>query len=108
MIKNTERSRKKTRKKLTVRDFFGVGKLFSVKDLFDARVHLGHTPRSVDPRMRTFLYGSRFDTAVFDLDQTALRYRIFGDLWAVRTLMIRPGATPPLNRSAYYGFTSGS
>lgn len=40
------------------------------------------------------------------LDETALRYRIFSDLWAVRTLMIRPGATPPLDRSAYYGFKS--
>ncbi len=41
------------------------------------------------------------------LDQTALRYRIFRDLWAVRTLMIRPGATPPLEHAAYYDFKSG-
>ena len=60
---------------LAERDFFGVGKLFTVRDLFEARVHLGHTPRSVDRRMRTFLYGARFDTAVFDLDQTALHLR---------------------------------
>ena len=40
------------------------------------------------------------------LDETALRYRIFRDLWAVRTLMIRPGATPPLERAQYYGFLS--
>ena len=29
---------------LKVRDYFGVHKLFSIKDLFEARVHLGHTP----------------------------------------------------------------
>lgn len=42
------------------------------------------------------------------LDRTALAYRIFGDLWAVRTLMIRPAATPPLEREGYYGFKSGT
>ena len=41
------------------------------------------------------------------LDQTALRYRVFRDLWAVRTLMIRPGGTPPLERAEYYDFKSG-
>jgi tryptophan 2,3-dioxygenase len=40
------------------------------------------------------------------LDETALRYRIFGDLWAVRTLMVRPGATPSLEHADYYGFSS--
>lgn len=41
------------------------------------------------------------------LDRTALAYRIFRDLWAVRALMIRPGATPALEREEYYGFRSG-
>jgi len=41
------------------------------------------------------------------LDQTALRYRVFRDLWAVRTLMVRPGGTPPLARGEYYDFKSG-
>ncbi len=60
---------------LSRRDFFGVHRLFTVSDLFRARVHLGHTHRSVDPRMRAFLLGRRFDTAIFDLDQTALHLR---------------------------------
>jgi tryptophan 2,3-dioxygenase len=38
------------------------------------------------------------------LDETAMRYRIFSDLWAVRTLMVRPGATPSLEHADYYGF----
>ena len=29
---------------LKVRDYFGVHKLFTIKDLFESRVHLGHTP----------------------------------------------------------------
>jgi tryptophan 2,3-dioxygenase len=40
------------------------------------------------------------------LDQTALRYRIFRDLWAVRTLLIRRGALPPLERPEAYGFVA--
>jgi tryptophan 2,3-dioxygenase len=40
------------------------------------------------------------------LDQTALRYRIFRDVWAVRTLLIRRGALPPLERPEAYGFVA--
>ena len=38
------------------------------------------------------------------LDQTALRYRIFQNLWAVRTLLVREAALPPLENPATYGF----
>jgi tryptophan 2,3-dioxygenase len=41
------------------------------------------------------------------LDRTALRYRIFHDLWAVRTLLIRRGAMPELRQPEVYGFTGG-
>ncbi len=41
------------------------------------------------------------------LDQTALRYRVFRDLWAVRTLQIPRTAAPPLENAAFYGFRSG-
>ena len=36
---------------LQARDFFGVQKLFTTKTLFDARMHLGHTVRSLNPQM---------------------------------------------------------
>jgi tryptophan 2,3-dioxygenase len=59
-------------------------------------------------RMVERIIGSRTGTGgsegVKYLDETALRYRIFRDLWAVRTLMIRPGATPDLERPEFYGF----
>lgn len=41
------------------------------------------------------------------LDQTALRYRIFHDVWAVRTLQIRADALPPLHREDAYGLLPG-
>ncbi len=41
------------------------------------------------------------------LDQTALRYRIFRDLWAIRTLQIRRDAAPELEHADYYGFRHG-
>ena len=40
-------------------------------------------------------------------DQTALRYRIFRDLWAVRTLLIQRSALPPLARPEVYRFVAG-
>ncbi|KAJ8687203.1 hypothetical protein QAD02_022997 [Eretmocerus hayati] len=52
-------------------DYFGVSKLFTVEDLFNARVHYGHTEGTLDPRMKTFIYGSRLGHIIFDLDQTA-------------------------------------
>ncbi|MCA9692186.1 MAG: tryptophan 2,3-dioxygenase [Myxococcales bacterium] len=42
------------------------------------------------------------------LDQTALRYRVFHDLWSVRTLLIRREALPPLDGASAYGFVSGT
>ena len=56
-------------------DFFGVHRLFTVEDLFSARVHLGHASTSVDPRMRDFVFGARFGTSIIDLDQTAVLLR---------------------------------
>jgi tryptophan 2,3-dioxygenase len=41
------------------------------------------------------------------LDQTALRYRIFGDVWAVRTLQIRQAALPPLADEGAYALPVG-
>lgn len=60
---------------LLVQDYFGVHKLFTVKDLFEARVHLGHKASALDPRMRQFLFGARFGTSIIDLDQTTLLLR---------------------------------
>ncbi|XP_028148406.1 28S ribosomal protein S2, mitochondrial [Diabrotica virgifera virgifera] len=52
-------------------DYFNVHNLFTVKDLFDARVHYGHKDGSLDERMLPYVYGSRLGHIIFDLDQTA-------------------------------------
>lgn len=41
------------------------------------------------------------------LDQTALRYRVFSDFWAVRTLLLREDALPPLQNAGFYDFARG-
>jgi tryptophan 2,3-dioxygenase len=41
------------------------------------------------------------------LDQTALRYRIFHDVWAVRTILIRDRALPPIDRPEAYALGVG-
>lgn len=41
------------------------------------------------------------------LDQTALKYRIFRDIWAVRTMLLPEDATPPLRDAGFYGFEAG-
>lgn len=56
---------------LTHPDYFQVHNLFTVKDLFDARVHYGHKEGSLDERMLPYIYGSRLSHIIFDLDKTA-------------------------------------
>jgi len=41
------------------------------------------------------------------LDRTALEYRVFRDLWATRTLLLKGEAAPPLERAGYYDFAQG-
>ncbi len=38
------------------------------------------------------------------LDQTALRYRVFDEVWAVRTLLLREGAVPPIGNADDFRF----
>jgi len=48
--------------------------------------------------------GTGGSSGVEYLDRTALQYRVFDDLWAVRTLMVSASAAPPLENADYYGF----
>ena len=41
------------------------------------------------------------------LDQTALQYRVFRDVWAVRTMLLREAALPPVRNADHYGFAEG-
>ncbi|KAH1179251.1 28S ribosomal protein S2, mitochondrial [Mauremys mutica] len=51
-------------------DFFNVKELFSLKELFDARVHLGHKKGCRHRFMEPYIFGCRLDQDIIDLDQT--------------------------------------
>jgi tryptophan 2,3-dioxygenase len=51
--------------------------------------------------------GTGGSSGVDYLDQTALAYRIFKDLWAIRTYQIQKSANPPLENPGFYGFRNG-
>ncbi|HZU83226.1 MAG TPA: tryptophan 2,3-dioxygenase family protein [Polyangiaceae bacterium] len=42
------------------------------------------------------------------LDATATKYRVFHELWAVRTLLVRATDLPPVEHPERYGFAGGS
>jgi len=50
--------------------------------------------------------GTGGSSGVDYLDATT-KYRIFRDLWAIRTLQIRRSAAPALRNSEFYAFRSG-
>ena len=51
--------------------------------------------------------GTGGSSGVDYLDQTALKYRVLKDLWAVRTYQIQKSANPPLKNAKFYGFRNG-
>lgn len=57
-------------------DFFEVHKLFTMKDLFDAKVHLGHHEGCWHPLMKRYLYGTREHHHIIDLTHTVEHLRV--------------------------------
>ncbi|XP_055627865.1 28S ribosomal protein S2, mitochondrial isoform X2 [Toxorhynchites rutilus septentrionalis] len=57
-------------------DYFGVHRLFTVEDLFKARVHFGHKEGTLHDNMKGYLYGSRLGHCIIDLDKTAQHLRL--------------------------------
>nr|XP_044998152.1 28S ribosomal protein S2, mitochondrial [Jaculus jaculus] len=51
-------------------DFFNIKELFSMKTLFDARVHLGHKAGCRHRFMEPYIFGCRLDQDIIDLEQT--------------------------------------
>src|SRR5262249_17326873 len=51
--------------------------------------------------------GTGGSSGVDYLDQTALKYRIFREVWAVRTLLVQKSALPELANPEIYGFVAG-
>ena len=57
-------------------DFFDVNKSFTVRQLFEARVHLGHKAGMWNPLMKNYIHGTRAGMHIFDLDKTAEHLRL--------------------------------
>jgi tryptophan 2,3-dioxygenase len=51
--------------------------------------------------------GTGGSSGVDYLDSTALKYRIFRDVWAVRTLLVQRSELPELESAGFYGFAGG-
>eukprot|EP00794_Sanderia_malayensis_P015921 gene15921-17522_t len=51
-------------------DYFNVKKLVQLKELFDARVHLGHHEGCWNPLMKPYIYGTRAHHHIIDLNKT--------------------------------------
>jgi len=51
--------------------------------------------------------GTGGSSGVDYLDRTALTYRVFRDLWSVRTYQIRRDSNPPLENPEFYAFRNG-
>jgi tryptophan 2,3-dioxygenase len=84
------------------------------RELLDALVELEQRFvifRQRHARMVERIIGRRVGTGgssgVDYLDTTALRYRVFRDLWAIRTLQVRRAAAPELENAAFYDFRYG-
>jgi tryptophan 2,3-dioxygenase len=52
--------------------------------------------------------GTGGSSGVEYLDATAIKYRVFHELWAVRTLLVRKSDLPPLEAPERYGFAGGA
>ncbi|HTJ84795.1 MAG TPA: tryptophan 2,3-dioxygenase family protein [Polyangiaceae bacterium] len=81
------------------------------REAIDALIEMEQTMvvwRQRHARMVERVIGKRTGTGgsagVDYLDQTALRYRVFGDLWAVRTLLLRKAAVPEIENADDFRF----
>ncbi|MFZ4126018.1 MAG: 30S ribosomal protein S2, partial [Rickettsiales bacterium] len=62
---------------------------FSMRDLIDAGVHFGHKTKRWNPRMAPYIYGTRNDVHIIDLQQTVpLLHRALG---VVRSTVLKNG-----------------
>jgi len=51
-------------------DFFDVHSLVNLRQLFDARVHLGHKRGCREAKMKPYIFGTRLESDIIDLEQT--------------------------------------
>lgn len=83
------------------------------RELVDAVVEMEQASlifRQRHARMVERVIGRRTGTGgsagVDYLDKTATQYRVFHDVWAVRTLLVRESVLPPLEDASFYGLVA--
>lgn len=82
-------------------DYFGVHRLFTVEDLFKAKIHLGHKEGTLNSNMKGYLFGSRLGHCIIDLDKTAEYLRLALNVTA--HVAYRGGVILFFNRNAQTG-----
>ena len=60
---------------LKSKDYFGVNKMVSMRDLFENRVHLGHRIGKRNAEMNNYITGTMDGISVIDLDETLPRLK---------------------------------
>ena len=79
----------------------------AVVELEESMVKWRHAHARMVERIIGRRVGTGGSSGVDYLDGTA-KYRIFTDLWAVRTVLVRPDLRPELENPEFYGFSQGS
>ncbi len=57
-------------------DYFNVKPLVQLKELFDARVHLGHHEGCWNVFMKPYIYGARAHHHIIDLNKTIVHMQV--------------------------------
>ena len=57
-------------------DYFDVHKLVNLKEMFNARVHLGHHEGCWNPLMKPYIIGTREHYHIIDLNETARHIKV--------------------------------
>ncbi|KAI6655759.1 hypothetical protein LOD99_1901 [Oopsacas minuta] len=60
---------------LRQKDYFGVEKMVTIKELFENRVHIGHRSGKVHSEMNKYILGTMDGISIIDLDKTLPRMR---------------------------------
>ena len=77
----------------------------AIVELEEAMVKWRHAHARMVERIMGRRIGTGGTSGVDYLDATS-QYRIFKDLWAVRTILVRPDSRPELENAEFYGYSS--
>ena len=79
----------------------------AIVELEESMVKWRHSHARMVERIMGRRIGTGGTSGVDYLDATS-QYRIFKDLWAVRTILVKPELRPELSNADFYGYSSGN